>query len=74
MNLNQKKIEFDWLPVKPAGIPAKPAGIPVRTGWTGKFEFKFEFVRFRPVPATGSGLPDWFDRLPVEIGQIQILI
>ena len=32
LNLNQKrkKIEFDWLPVKPAGIPVKPAGIPVK--------------------------------------------
>ena len=45
----QKKIEFDRLPVKPAGKPVYPAGIPVRTVSTGEFEFKFAFVRFRPV-------------------------
>ena len=44
LNLNQKgkKIEFDRLPVKPAGIP-------VRTGWTTKFEFKFELHQYLPV-------------------------
>ena len=36
-------------PVKPAGKPVYPAGIPVRTVSTGEFEFKFAFVRFRPV-------------------------
>ena len=32
LNLNKKRknIEFDWLPVKPAGILVKPAGIPVK--------------------------------------------
>ena len=52
LNKKEKKIEFDRLPVKPTGKPVKPvypAGIPVRTVSTGKFEFKFVFVRFRPV-------------------------
>jgi len=51
LNLNQKrkKIEFGRLPVKPTGIPVKPASIPVRTGCNAKFEFKFEFHRYRPV-------------------------
>ena len=46
LNKKRKKIKFDRLPVKPAGKPVKPVGIPVRTGWTAKFEFKFEFHRY----------------------------
>ena len=51
LNLNQKKkkIEFGRLPVKPTGKPVKLAGIPVRTSCTAKFEFKFEFHRYRSV-------------------------
>ena len=53
LNKKRKKIEFDRLPVKPTGKPAGkpvyPADIPVRTVSTGEFEFKFAFVRFRPV-------------------------
>ena len=59
LNRKRKKIEFDRL-------PAKPAGIPVRTGWTGKFEFKFEFVRFRPV--TGQTGPVYRNRKPAVTG------
>ena len=61
MNLNQKrkKFEFDMLPVKSASKPVYPAGIPVRTISTGEFEFKFAFVRFRPVTGlTGPPEPD----------------
>ena len=50
----------DQLPVKPAGKPVKPAGIPVRTVSTGEFEFKFAFVRFRPVTnQTGPVNRNW---------------
>ena len=75
MNLNKKrkKIEFDRLPVKPtgyqskpAGKPVKPAGIPVRTVSTGEFEFKFAFVRFRPV--TGLTGPVSRNRTPAVRG------
>ena len=38
----KKKIKNDRLPVKTASIP-------VRTISMGEFEFKFAFVRFRPV-------------------------
>ena len=62
LNLNPKKFEFDRLPVKPTGKPVKPAGIPVRTGCTAKFEFKFEFHRFRPV--TGQTGPVYRYRSP----------
>ena len=49
LNKKRKKFEFYRLPVKPPGKPVKPAGIPVRTISTGEFEFKFAFVRFRPI-------------------------
>jgi hypothetical protein len=49
LNKKTKKNEFDRLPIKPTGKPVKSAGIPVRTGCTAKFEFKFEFHRYRPV-------------------------
>ena len=42
LNLNQKKIEFDWLPVKPTGIP-------VRTVCTEDFKLKFDFDQFGSV-------------------------
>ena len=64
MNLNQKKFEFDGLPVKPTGKLVKPAGKPVGTGWTSEFEFD----RFLPVSGqTGPvyryrTLPVWPDR------------
>ena len=53
LNLNQKrkKIEFSRLPVKPTGIP-------VRTGCTAKFEFKFEFHRYRPVSGQTEPVSD----------------
>ena len=60
LNLN-KKIKFDQLPVKPAGIP-------VRTGWTAPFEFKFDFDRYRPVSGQTGPVyryrtrPVWPDR------------
>ena len=71
MNLNKKrkKFKFDRLSVKPTGKPVKPAGklvypagIPVRTVSTGEFEFKFAFVRFRPV--TGLTGPVSRNRTP----------
>ena len=49
LNLNQKKIEFGRLPVKPTGKLVKPAGILVRTVYTEDFKFKFDFDRFGPV-------------------------
>ena len=53
LNFNQKKFEFDRLPVKPTGKPVKPAGksvgIPVRIVYTCDFEFGFEFDQFPPV-------------------------
>ena len=73
LNKKRKKIEFDQLPVKPAGKPVKlagkpvyPAGIPVRTVSTGEFEFKFAFVRFRPV--TGLTGPVSRNRTPAVRG------
>ena len=66
LNKKRKKFKFDRLPVKPAGKPVKPAGIPVRTVSTGEFEFKFEFVRFRPV--TGLTDPVSRNRTPAVRG------
>ena len=60
LNLNQKKIEFGRLPVKPTGKPVKPAGKPVQTDCTAVFEFKFEFDRFQPV--TGQTGPVYRNR------------
>ena len=59
LNKKRKKFEFDRLPVKPAGIP-------VRTVSTGEFEFKFAFVRFRPV--TGLTGPVSRNRTPAVRG------
>ena len=73
LNLNNFFFEFDRLPVKPTGKPVKPAGklvypagIPVRTVSTGEFEFKFAFVRFRPV--TGLTGPVSRNRTPAVKG------
>ena len=48
-NSSSGPFHITGIPAKPAGIPDYPAGIPVRTGITTEFEFKFHFVRFRPV-------------------------
>ena len=47
--VENRTAENTGIPAKPAGIPDYPAGIPVRTSITTEFEFKFHFVRFRPV-------------------------
>ena len=81
LNLNQKRkknwicpvtSQTDRLPVKLAGKLVKPTSIPVRTVWTAKFEFKFDFHRYRPVSGQTGPVyryrtaPVWPDRSVIK--------